>query len=137
MNYISDTMRHAGLGLMADHLAQRDANGEPEKVILRPPGGAGPIELDQCRVEPLSHSLVEDANGHIVKRETTTLHIPRPVNELELRLLQRSEFVIPAYGDRTWIPQPDGATASHTYLTYKLERMPLARLDEKRDGPLQ
>lgn len=132
MPSLLDSLMGDGASVLTEAFGERDEAGDLTTVTMNLPGAAGDIELVGCRVESLSQAILEDGKGNVKKRETTILHIPRRVNELELRLLQRSKFVIACFGSRIWVPQNEGAIATDTYLTYPLEREPLANLDDKR-----
>jgi len=123
-----------GAPVLTETFGERDEAGDLTTVIMNLPGVSGDIELVGCRVEGVRQLLLEDGRGNVQKRETTIIHILRKVNDLEIRLLQKSKFVIACYGSRTWVPQNDGAVATDTYLTYPLERKPLAYLDDKRES---
>ena len=134
MPNLLDILMDDGAPVLTEGFGERDERGSPTTVTLQLPGNAGEIELEGCRVQGVRQLMLEDDTGHVRKRETTTIHIPRKANELEIRLLQKSRFIISKFGIRVWVPQPEGAVATDTYLTYQLEREPLAHLDDKRES---
>jgi hypothetical protein len=113
---------------MVEQFGGRDAQGDFEKVIATPPGRQ-PIEIVGVILGSEETAQIELEGGNVEKRNTRYLTFPK---QKELTVIEmKTKFEI---GGRMWAVQLNGNRDDGNWLTYQLERKPLAQLDAKRDA---